>query len=305
MPPSDDTLRIATWNLFHLQDEGGGPIGFGTVVRRRHRERDGLVHLNRKHLDPAADVLRRIGADLVLLQEVPPRAVPRLGRRLGMHAAWAARTGPFVGPAWLRDAVGDWNPDLVRTHEGNANAVLVGPRLVRVPGSVRRLRLNPWRQVLGAWRAHGTDLRWREMLRWLGEPRVAVAGQVRRPGGPPVTVVSLHLHNARGETERAHEVGRLIEALRNVPGPLIVGGDFNLMPSSPHMARLAELGLVDEHGDRRMNIDRVFTRGVEVVEPARRLEPSVREFAWTGRRGHGRVRVSDHDPVVVTVRLPA
>jgi endonuclease/exonuclease/phosphatase family metal-dependent hydrolase len=285
MPPSDDTLRIATWNLFHLQDEGGGPIGFGTVVRRRHRERDGLVHLNRKHLDPAADVLRRIGADLVLLQEVPPRAVPRLGRRLGMH--------------------GDWNPDLVRTHEGNANAVLVGPRLVRVPGSVRRLRLNPWRQVLGAWRAHGTDLRWREMLRWLGEPRVAVAGQVRRPGGPPVTVVSLHLHNARGETERAHEVGRLIEALRNVPGPLIVGGDFNLMPSSPHMARLAELGLVDEHGDRRMNIDRVFTRGVEVVEPARRLEPSVREFAWTGRRGHGRVRVSDHDPVVVTVRLPA
>ena len=51
-----------------------------------------------------------------------------------MQAVWAT-TGPLIGPARLRDALAARNPDLWRTHESNANALLVGPRLALVPGS--------------------------------------------------------------------------------------------------------------------------------------------------------------------------
>lgn len=301
----DGIIRVATWNVFHLMDESLGRPGLRAGLRRAHRRVGDLVHLNRRHLRPAAMVLGRLDADVCLLQEIAPRDVPRLGRAVGAHGAWATRTGPLVGPAWLRDAVGAWNPDLVGTHEGNANAIVVGRRMRLREGSGRGLRLNPWRHTWDAWHDPATDLTFGGFKRWLGEARFAVAGRVSPGTGfPDVTVVSLHLHNARGEAERAHEIGRLVGALEGVEGPLIVGGDFNMPPSSPHMARLAEIGLADDSDDPSAGIDRVFTRGMDVVEPSRRLAPATREVRWTGRRGSGLVRVSDHDVVTATFRVP-
>lgn len=304
MAADDSLIRVVTWNVFHLMDEGLHRPGLRAGLRRGPTPAGDLVHLNRKHLGPAAMVLRRTGADLCLLQEVPPSAVEPLGRAVGARAAWSTHTGPFVGPAWLRDRIGRWNPALMGTHEGNANAVMVGDRLGVVGGSAQSLRLNPWRQMFEAWRDPALDLSWGGLWKWLGEARFAVAGRVVAPGGTPVTVVGLHLHNARGEAERGLEVGRLVDALDGVDGPLIVGGDFNIGPESPHLARLAEVGLEDHAGDPAPGIDRIYTRGVEVVEPARRLPPWFREFDWRGRGGTGRVRISDHDPVVMTVRVP-
>jgi hypothetical protein len=50
-----------------------------------------------------------------------------------------------------------------------------------------------------------------------------------------------------------------------------------------------------------MGIDRIVHRGLRVLEPVRRLAPAERDAGvwWRGRER--RVRLSDHDPVVVTL----
>ena len=83
---------------------------------------------------------RRIAAwdpDICALQEVSAAGLREIVRVTGMQAVWAM-TGPLIGPARLRDALAARNPDLWRTHESNANALLVGPRLALVPASRRR-----------------------------------------------------------------------------------------------------------------------------------------------------------------------
>ena len=72
-----------------------------------------------------------------------------IAARTGMLAV-GTTTGPLVGPRRLRDALAARNPDLWRTHEGNANLLLVGPALSLVPGSARAVRLNPPAAILRA-----------------------------------------------------------------------------------------------------------------------------------------------------------
>ena len=73
-----------------------------------------------------------------------------------MRAVWTT-TGPLIGPARLRDALAARNPDLWRTHEGNANVLLVGRASRSWTAASGRVRLNPWPAVARAAR----DLRLR------------------------------------------------------------------------------------------------------------------------------------------------
>lgn len=298
-----DAFRVLTWNVYHCRD--GHPDVRATWRSRAWGEPvagDTHVHLNRKLTRPMAALIRRSGADLCLLQEVPPLELAGLGRAAGMRLGWRVDTGPLVGPVAVRGRIGRRNPDLAQTHEGNANAVLVGPRLHPVRGSARALRLNPWSTVIGRWR--DGDLDDGAALLWLSEARRALAGRVRVPGGAMVTVVCVHLHNARHLTESLSETTVLARALSHVDGPLIVGGDLNVPPGHAALAPLEEVGLVDPSPDPRMGIDRILVRGMEVVRPARRWPPDQRDARVVGpQRRAALVRLSDHDPVDVVLRV--
>jgi hypothetical protein len=220
-----------------------------------------------------------------------------------MRAVWTT-TGPLIGPARLRDALGARNPDLWRTHEGNANVLLLGPRVAPVDGTARALRLNPPGEIAGA------ALRWRlgagELARWLAEPRRAVMLRAAAPGGAEIALACAHCHNARDPRVTGLEIDRAARALLALAGggPAILAGDLNARPDHRILAELAAGGWGGAAPEPGHGIDRILHRRLEVQEPPRRLAPGEREVGVTWRGLRRRVRLSDHDPVVASFRLP-
>lgn len=297
------TIRVLTWNLFHGRD---GLPGLGATRRstwRRTPVDDGVhVHLNRKLTDLMARRIAAWAPDLCALQEVPTGGVRGIVAATGMHAVWTT-TGPLIGPRWLRDALAERNPDLWRTHEGNANVILVGPRLALEHEASRAVRLNPVSGILrDAWRLR---LEPGELLRYLPEPRRLVVARVRAPGGTTLTMGCVHCHNARHQELVGGEIARAAAAVADAAdgGPAVLAGDLNVAPGHPAMAALGDAGWEGAALAPGMGIDRIVHRGgLEVVEAARRMEPSEREVTvrWRGRERL--VRLSDHDPVVAVLR---
>jgi len=295
-------IRVLTWNLFHGRDGLPGlRETLASTLLRRPVDDGRYVHLNRKLTGLMADRIRAWAPDVCALQEVPTGAVDEIAARTGMAVA-VATTGPLIGPRRLRDALGAHNPDLWRTHEGNANLLLVGRALELVPGSARTVRLNPLPAILGA--ARPLRLEAGELLRYLPEPRRAVIARVRAADGADVAVASLHCHNARHPELVVRELARAARALESLAAgtAMILAGDLNAGPGHPALAALAAQGWSGAPAPPGVTIDRVLARGLEVVEPERAIPPSERE-ALTRLRGRvRRVRLSDHDPVVAVLR---
>jgi endonuclease/exonuclease/phosphatase family metal-dependent hydrolase len=297
---------VLTWNLFHGRDGDpeAGPTWASTLLRRPVAVGDRL-HLNRRLLGPMARVLARAEPDLCLLQEVPPRAVRDLARALRADAVWAL-TGPRLGPPGPRARLGAGNADLWRTHEGNANAVLVGPRLRRVPGSARAPFHLGAREKLGIVRSLG--LRPGEALSWLAEPRRLVAVRVRTPGGVELLAACLHAHGGGPPEVVALELRRAAALALAEAGdaPLVLGGDLNARRPGDAgiLDELGRMGLGGTEEALGLDIDRILARGLEVVDPPRRLPRTSREVVARGRGREWRVLLSDHDPVVATLRPP-
>ena len=126
------------------------------------------------------------------------------------------------------------------------------------------------------------------------------------PGGERIAAGCTHCHNARHPEVVGGEIARAADAVREAAGggPAVLAGDLNAPPSHPALAALAAGGWDGAAPAAGMGIDRILHRGLEVVEPARRLDPEEREVgvAWRGRTR--RVRLSDHDPVVAVLRAP-
>ncbi|MEW6583876.1 MAG: endonuclease/exonuclease/phosphatase family protein [Actinomycetota bacterium] len=265
------------------------------------------LHVNRTLVGAVGALIARAGPDVALLQEVPPWAVARIAALAGM-AEVHALTAPRIGPAWLRAPVGRTSPDLVRTHEGNANAVLVRAPWAIVPGSVRRVRLAPCGVVRRVARARRIGLR--ATVDWAWERRGLVTARIRHPDGLLLQVGSLHCHTDRRVNDV--EAGRAGRAAAHLAGelPVLLGGDLNarLGRDAAAFAALAAAGLtpVTASGapDGGLGIDHVLVRGLEAVGPARRWRPEEREVTVPWRGGTRRIRVSDHDPVEAAVRLP-
>jgi len=300
VPP--DTIRILTWNLFHGRDglPGLGPTPRSTWLRRPVE--DGVhVHLNRKLTAQMAARIRAWAPDVCALQEVSRRGAREVAELTGMAAVWAA-TGPLIGPARLRDALAERNPDLWRTHESNVNAVLVAPRLALVPGTRASVRLNPPRTILRD--ARELRLTRGELTRWIPEPRRVVLARVRLPGGVELVAGSVHCHNARHPDVTGREIGRAAAAVRAAAGdgPAVMAGDLNAPLSHPALAALAADGWEGAGPGGGIGIDRIVHRGLETVEAPHRLDAGQREVdvAWGGRTR--RLRLSDHDPVVAVLR---
>ena len=297
------TIRVLTWNLFHGRD---GLPGLGATRRSTWRgtpEDDGVhMHLNRKLTGLMAHRIRAWAPDLCALQEVPTGGIREIVATTGMHAVWTT-TGPLIGPARIRDALAARNPDLWRTHEGNANVILVGPGLVLDRDASRSVRLNPVREIVRD--ARRLRLGAGDLLRYLPEPRRLVIARVRPPGGAPLTIGCAHCHNARDPGVVGAEITRAGAAVAEAAGAgaAVLAGDLNAPPGHPAMAALGDAGWEGSAVVPGMGIDRIVHRGLEVVEAARRLEPAAREVRvrWRGRAR--RVRLSDHDPVVAVLRL--
>ncbi len=294
-------LRVLTWNLFHGRD---GLPGLGATARSTWRGTpvdDGVhMHVNRKLTGLMARRIASWAPDVAALQEVPTAAVGEISAVTGMRAIWTA-TGPLIGPRRLRDALAARNPDLWRTHEGNANVLLVGPGLRVAGGGVRAVRLNPLGTILRD--ARELRLERGELLRYLPEPRRLVAARLVLPGGAEVTVGCTHCHNARHPGVVGREILRAAAAVADLAdgGPAVLAGDLNAPPGHPAMAELAGRGWEGAAPLPGMGIDRIVHRGLRVREPVRRLAPAERDAGvwWRGRER--RVRLSDHDPVVVTL----
>ena len=297
------TLGVLTWNLFHGR---AGLPGLGPTRASRWRGRpvdDGVhMHVNLKLTGLMADRIRAWAPDVCALQEVPTAAMGEIVARTGMVAV-GTTTGPLIGPRRLRDALAARNPDLWLTHEGNANLLLLGPALALVPGSERAVRLNPVGDILRA--ALRLRLDAGELLRYLPEPRRAVLARARTAGGAEVALACVHCHNARRPELIAMELARATAALEAVAGgsPMILAGDLNAPPPHPAVAALARAGWSGAPAPPGVGIDRVLSRGLEVVEPERALPASEREAGVRWRGLSRRVRLSDHDPVVAAFRV--
>lgn len=291
-------VRLVTWNLFHCRagHPDVGPSWRSTLLGRPEWDA-AHVHVNRKLTDVVAAILREANPDVATLQEVPPADIDTLALATATTAT-TARIRPRLGPAGLRARLARTNPDLWRSHEGNANAILVREGIA-VAGTGGRLRLNPPRLVAAAVRAGALSRG--EAANWAWEERAAVLTRIATPAGP-LSICCVHLHTRPAAA--AMEARRLAEWLvtQCPAGPLVVAGDFNVGRGHSALDALVGLGLAD--ASSADGIDRVLTRGCDVTH-VRRWDPVERERIVRWRGAARRVRVSDHDPVSVTLRLPA
>jgi len=65
-----------------------------------------------------------------------------------------------------------------------------------------------------------------------GEPRVLATSVVKLPDNREIMFACTHLDVQKNNTSRMMQVGKIIEVLKSVTIPVIIGGDFNDVPSS-------------------------------------------------------------------------
>lgn len=171
--PDDGTVRIVSLNVLHDFPH------FAYLPQR---------------LDLVATEVRRLDADIVLLQEVP------WTWRLGSAAAYLGRASG-LNHAYLRANGNRW---AILFEEGEAI-------LSRFP--LRDVRFTELQPAEGPFRH-----------------RVAVSALVDTTLGP-LRVVSTHLANQNPAANQG-QAASLMQFVAAQPGPTIIGGDFNATPDS-------------------------------------------------------------------------
>jgi endonuclease/exonuclease/phosphatase family metal-dependent hydrolase len=234
-------LVVRTWNLFHGRTHPPG---------------------RRTHLRHMVELVTADRPDVVVFQEVPVWALGRLERWSGMAARWAV-TVPAVLLGPLARIVTELDASRLRSAvTGQANVVLVGPRLRA--GEQRLLQLND----IGRWEwlRRGRQQRWCQAVELEGH-------------GDGFTLANLHATNEPGLA--AQETARAV-AFVAASERVVLCGDFN----APRHAVEGFSAPID-------GIDQILVRGLELVEPAHAWEP--------GRRVLGGRLLSDHAPVEAVV----
>jgi len=250
-------VSALTWNLFHGRDDP--PEGSA-----------GHADAKRSLLDEFASTLDGLRWEIALLQEAPPRWLEPLGRRSRANGALALTSRNEL--AFLRAAIADRFPDLIKSNEGGSNMLFV-----RAPGTIEAVE--------------------RHRLARTPERRTLLLARVVTPAGLRLTVANMHLSvpsTGQGEAELLVAAELAVEFAG--ADPLILGGDLNLRPAQ-HAHAFAEVerrfGLAGPTGGRA--IDHLLARGLEVVEAPHALAPMAREVLEPGGR---LLRLSDHAPVV-------
>ncbi len=276
-------MRIATWNI-------RAAIGPGEPFPPAWWR-----HVQRERLQRIGEIIGRLDADVVALQEVTVMTVDgdlldqplELARATGMVVRYGAvHTFALVEPDTGRSiGAATWGNALLTRDEvmdgfaiglpGGADDDLVEPAESDLPLSGVTFLDAPY----------GTR-----------EPRCAVGGSVSFPSGAPVTIANTHLTYA-GTAQRLAQAGALAGLARSLTTPVVVVGDFNAPIEDPCLAPLAtDLDDAFEtvgvpRGDARRassgdaRIDHILSRGL------RALDCRVASEAGTA---------SDHLPVVAT-----
>jgi endonuclease/exonuclease/phosphatase family metal-dependent hydrolase len=217
-------------------------------------------------------MVRRTGADLVLLQEVDRNT---------------QRSGPTDQPAVLARLTG-YSVAFGRTigFQGGDYGIAL---LSRWP--IRRDTLIP----LAVTTPPGLTTEGREQ-------RGGLLAMVDAPGGP-LAVLNTHLDASREDVWRVQEIAGVLRAAATVDAhvPLIIGGDLNALPESPIHQRMGAGGFRDAWPECGTGDARTFP----VNAPARRID-----YLYLGgavRCVDARVLAdysSDHRPLLVRIRLP-
>jgi endonuclease/exonuclease/phosphatase family metal-dependent hydrolase len=264
-------VRVLSWNLFHGRDAPPDPALFTWRSRLfRVTEVDEThAQVNRSLLREFAEVLAREEWELALLQEAPPRWLAELGRRTGAETARVLTARNFASR--LRGFLADRNPDLIGSNEGGSNQLLVRP---------------PWR--IG-------ETRTATLVRLWPERRTMIFSRLEGPDGAAISVANLHASQQSERTAREVERAAALAVEWAGDGPLVFGGDLNLRPGlypEAFESLRRRFGLAAPTAPDA--IDHLLARGLEVLEPPRRLEVARREVP--GPDGL-RIRLSDHAPV--------
>jgi endonuclease/exonuclease/phosphatase family metal-dependent hydrolase len=268
---------VVTWNLYHGRDSPPDPSLFTLRSRLlKGTERNAAhVQVNRQLGDEFAQVLDSAVWEIALLQEAPPRWRQALAEALGAQSAVTLTSRNSL--PWLRALLANWNPDLIASHEGGSNQLLVRP---------------PWR--IEEVREHTIARR--------PERRQMLWTRLAGPSGAELAVANLH---GSEDTVPAHGAQVLEAAERAVEWsgalPLVFGGDLNLRPADdPDVFDELERRFDLAPPTARHAVDHLLARGLDLVEAPRAAPPEARELdAGDGRA----MRVSDHAYVAATLGM--
>jgi endonuclease/exonuclease/phosphatase family metal-dependent hydrolase len=266
-------LRLLSWNLFHGRDHPPEPDLFTWRSRLfRVTERgEKYAQVNRPLQREFTEVLDRVEWDVALLQEAPPR----WSWQLDAQVVRVLTSRNWLGP--LRALAARLNPDLIASNEGGSNQLLVRP---------------PWRA--GDVETH--------VLATRPERRTMLMTKVDAPGGGRVAVANVHasLPKVPGAGEQVlAAAARAVEFAGDLP--LVFGGDLNArVTRQPHVFEQLEERFGLAPPTARDAIDHLLVRGLEIVEPPRRLPPEAREVTT----GDGLLlQLSDHACVVAVAGM--
>ena len=213
--------------------------------------------------------------DVALLQEAPPLWFRAFGARSRSNGVRVLTSRNVLLP--LQRLLANLSPDLIKSWEGGSNQLFV-----RAPGRVLEHRTMT--------------------LTRRPERRRMVWARVRLPEGETVCVANLHASAGLPDKASAEVLAAAGNAVDwSGSDPLVFGGDLNLRPArtpAPFADLRERFGLGDPTGPQA--IDHLLSRGLDVVEPPRRLPPEERELTRADGR---RIRLSDHAPVVAGYKV--
>lgn len=143
---------------------------------------------------------------------------------------------------------------------------------------------------------------WRESLPTprFSEPRGYAAVRVCLPGHQPLTAIGTHF--GLPAADRAAQTSVLLQRLRTITGPLVIGGDVNERAGGQVWQRFgATLQAAPDPGDTfpASGPD----RRIDAFWTSPGLQVRLADPATCGTPGD-RVRASDHLPIVIDVQLP-
>lgn len=265
---------IRSWNVFHGRTQPPG----------RHA-----------YLEEAVALAVQDRPDIVCLQEVPVWGLTRLRRWSGMTVIGDETVQPALGLLPLPSAVTRWLTDLhhgfIRSaFAGQANAVLIGPRLALLEHL--RLVLNDRRFRREHARRLGLDLRSR--IAWAKERRLCQAVRGALPDGRAFLILNVHAsHVGRDRRIADAELLRAVgfaEELAQTGVIVVLAGDFNV--SAARSRVLAELTGAGGFSAPGPGVDHILVRG-SGASPLR-VWPQARRLVG------GKV-LSDHAPIELSI----
>jgi len=275
---SRSALIVRTWNLFH-----------GNTVPRGRKA----------YLREMVELITRDRPDVVLLQEIPWWALPRLGGWAGMQCVWARAKRPKLGPLPIPAAVGR---ALTAPHHGLARSGFAGQgNAILFPAAAtlrehKTVTLNT--NVFTEERGKLFGLTPKQMVAWEKERRVCHVARYELPDRTRYLIANLHashIPDPRLADAEARKAVNFVDRASELEESIIVGGDFNV----PAAQSSTVLDLINAPRESRWNQAGALIDWFLLRRAAAR---SVRVWTDEERMLNGKL-LSDHAPVELDVEL--